>query len=675
MLTDLEKILFLIFAAGTLWWTFIRFRLVYQAVRRGQPENRFDNLAQRFGRAIGLVLIQQPVFKKRPLISFFHAMVFYGFVFYLLVNVVDVFDGYFLFETRGGAWNVFNFLADIFSASVLIGIVALMLRRFLIRPSDFTWSPKTPLHEKVRGGIPRDSAIVGSFIFFHVGSRLMGASAGLGHEGLDSAQPVASAIASAVFMGAPSALFFEHMFWWFALGSILLFFPYFAYSKHIHIFLAPVNIALKKKVPGAYLPIDFEDETKESYGVAKLEDFTWPRLLDAYSCIMCNRCAEVCPATTTGKALNPAAILISERYELNQILPTFAAGQESPRPLLEFALNDEAAFACTTCMACIEVCPVGNEQMVHIIDVRRERVMTAGEFPQEWNNAFRGMERNGNPWGLAAEKRLEWTEGLPFKVQTVAENPDFEMLYWVGCAPAYDPRAQKIARAMAQVLNASGKNWAILGTQESCTGDAARRAGNEYLFAEMAKANIETLNETVGNKPIVTTCPHCFHTIGNDYQDFGGHYNIRHHSQFLEELLKEGQIQVAPEALREATFHDPCYLGRHNRVFDAPREVLQSAGVKLTEPERRRENSFCCGAGGAQFWKEEEEGAERVPENRYRELRGTGVKTLATGCPFCMQMFTIESQKEGEAGMEVMDLAELVAQGIKTSPGVSPAGD
>ncbi len=541
MLTTIEKILFLALAFGAFYFAGAGFLQVYRAIRRGKPEDRFDHPAERVLRALWIVLTQQSVFKKRPLVSFLHALVFYGFVYYFLVNVVDGAEGFLpFFRARGGVWNPFNLAADLLTASVLAGIVGLALRRFLVRPRDFAFAPNVPLHEDARGGVRRDSAVVSIFIFVHVGSRLLSQAAVLAREGGDPFQPVASACA-ALFsaVGPGAAAVFEHVFWWGALGSILVFLPYFPRSKHIHILLSPINLALKKKNPGALAPMDFEKE--ESFGAARLEDLPWPRLLDAYSCIMCNRCQDVCPAYATGKALSPAAILINERFELNRIRPEFAGGKESPRPLLDFALNDEAAWACTTCNACIEVCPVGNEQMLHIMDVRRERVLSAAEFPANLKKAFGGMEQVGNPWAMAPESRLDWAKDLPFPVPTIEQNPDPDVLYWVGCAAAFDPRAQKIAQSMARILNAAGVNWAVLGKQEKCTGDAARRTGNEYLFAQMAAENTETLNG-LAPKQIVTTCPHCLHTIKNEYPDFGGSYAVKHHTDFIDELIKAGKL-------------------------------------------------------------------------------------------------------------------------------------
>jgi Fe-S oxidoreductase len=664
MLTVVEKVLFVLLASGSLYFGGKKFYDVYRVIVRGKPDARLDNLPGRIRHALWIVFTQQSVFKTRPVVSFLHAMVFYGFVFYFLLNVVDVLEGFFAFHARDGVWNPFNLLGDLLTASVLLGVLGLVIRRWIIQPTDFAFAANVPLQDSVRSGIPRDSTIVSAFILFHVGSRLLFKATALAHAGLDPFEPVSS-LAAGLFVGThPASLVgLNHFFWWGALGSILLFIPYFPRSKHIHLFMAPINLALKKDHPGVLQPMDFENE--ETFGASKLEEFSWPRLLDAYSCIMCNRCQDVCPATTTGKALSPSAILINERYELNNIFSNFAAGQESPRPLLDFALNEEAAWACTTCNACVEVCPVGNEQMLHIIDVRRERVLAAAEFPNGLKNAFNHMERAGNPWGISSDERLVWAKDLPFPVLTVDQNADPDVLYWVGCAVAFDPRAQKIARSMAEILNAAGVSWAVIGKTEKCTGDTARRTGNEYLFAQMAAENVAVLDQ-IKAKVIVTTCPHCFHTIANEYPQFGGNYIVRHHTEFIAELVRDGKLQVGLSDDGTVTYHDPCYLGRHNGIFDQPRALIQSTGAKLTEPDRNKTKSFCCGAGGGQFWKEEEPGIERVSTNRYRELKATGAKTVATGCPFCMRMISEETAKEEEGrAPEVLDVAEIVARSLR----------
>ena len=663
MLTVTEKVLFVLLAMTSLYFGGKRFYDVYRVIARGKPDMRFDDLGKRIWNAIWIVLSQQTVFKKRPVVSALHALVFYGFVYYFIVNLVDVVEGFFSIHGRGGLWNPYNFLADLLTASVLIGMVGLILRRFFFRSNDFSFAPNVPVHEDARRGVSWDSTLVAVFILFHVGSRLLYKSSQLAREGTDPFHPVSSFMAGAFSGMSPGVVEgLTHAFWWSALGSILLFIPYFPRSKHIHLFMGPINLALKSDQPGVLRSMDFEQE--EVFGAAKLEEFPWPRLLDAYSCIMCNRCQEACPATTTGKALSPAAILVNERYELNKIFGNFAAGQESPRPLLEFALNDEAAWACTTCNACIEVCPVGNEQMLHIIDVRRERVLSAAEFPNALKNTFNQMEKAGNPWGLSMNERLDWAKSLPFPVPTIAEKASPEVLYWVGCAAAFDPRAQKVAQSMASLLTAAGVDWAVIGKEEKCTGDAARRTGNEYLFTQMAMENIEVL-DAIKPKVIVTTCPHCFHCLAKEYPQFGGSYVVKHHTDYISELIQGGKLRVAAAADGTIAYHDPCYLGRHNGIFDPPRSLITQTGASLAEVERSRSNSFCCGAGGGQFWKEEEKGSERVSTNRYRELKQTGAKKLATSCPFCMRMFTEETAKEEEGtAPEVLDVAELVAKNL-----------
>lgn len=664
MLTVIEKVLFVLLAGAAFYVGGKRFYDVYRAIARGKPDARFDNLSERIRRTLWLVFTQQTVFKKRPLVSFLHALIFYGFVGYFAVNLIDFLEGFFGLQARGGLWNLFNLLADFLTAGVLVGIVGMMLRRFIFRPKDFAFAPNTPVLADVRGGIVRDSQIVATFILFHVGCRLLFKATQLARHGSDPFLPVSSLVASFFSSANPATVeVFNHLFWWGSLGAILCFIPYFVRSKHIHIFAAPIKLALKQDKPGVLQPMDFEKEDAV-FGVAKLEEFTWPRLLDSYACIMCNRCQDVCPANATGKALSPAALLINERYELNKILPSFAAGEASPRPLLEFAINEEATWACTTCNACIEVCPVGNEQMLHIIDIRRERVLSAAEFPKGLQNTFNNMERAGNPWGIAPDERMVWAKDLPFAVPTIAEKPNPAVLYWVGCAVAFDPRAQKIARSIAEIFNQAKLDWAVIGREEKCTGDTARRTGNEYLFAQMAAENVAALDE-IKPKTIVTNCPHCFHTIGNEYPQFGGNYAVKHHTDFINELIRDGKLKVANNGSDSITYHDPCYLGRHNGIFDEPRALLQATGAKLTEPGRNRSNSFCCGAGGGQFWKGEEPGKEGVGANRYRELKQTGAKTVATGCPFCMRMITEETAKEEpEIAMQVMDIAEIVARSV-----------
>jgi Fe-S oxidoreductase len=341
--------------------------------------------------------------------------------------------------------------------------------------------------------------------------------------------------------------------------------------------------------------------------------------------------------------------------------------------LTEFAISEEAVWACTACGACIDICPVGNEPMRDILDIRRGLVLMENNFPEQWQTAFRGMERTANPWNIPSSERMAWAEGL--EVPTIEENPTPEYLWWVGCAPATDNRAQKTARAFAKILNHASLDYAVLGEAETCTGDSARRAGNEYLFYELALNNVEMLNDVKARK-IITTCPHCLHTIQNEYPAFGGEYQVLHHTQLINELIFNGQIRLkgtgeqgslgveehssTPAPLPQITFHDPCYLGRQNQVYDMPRNVLESTRAKLIEMPRHSAKSFCCGAGGAQMWKEEEHGQEAVNTNRFREASNTNANVLAVGCPFCMVMMN-DAAKDAGNQMQILDVAEIVA--------------
>ncbi len=687
-----QKIAFLLFALLTLALGLEGFYRLYLRIRRGtaDPESRFNNLPRRFVYALVTTLTQQRTFKKRPTIGLFHSFIFYGFVFYGLVNLVDAIEGYlpFTVSSENPLGATYNFLADIISFLVLLGVVALVIRRFAL-PSrhDFRFNPRTLLHKDVQHEkITRDSLMVSGFILFHVGSRAIGAGAKIAIEGPDSLQPFATLL-SHLFTPA-NAEFFRIFGYWGALGSVLAFLAYFPYTKHVHIFMAPAKYLVARELTSGVLPsvsINLEAEMESEspqIGANKLEDLAWPRLLDAYACIQCNRCQDVCPATATGKSLSPAALEINKRMELNDLAAqknpfAFAAapfekGTPSPNPLLKFAITPEAAWACTTCGACIEVCPTQNEQMLDIIDIRRNQVMIEGEFPSQLQSAFRGMERAENPWGINHEQRVAWADGL--NVKTTDENPAPDVLYWVGCAASYDPQAQKTARAFVELLNHAEVNFAVLGKKECCTGDSARRAGNEYLYRQLADKNVSTLN-AVHPRLIVASCPHCMNSIGHEYKQIGGDYKVMHHTEYLETLVANKKLTATPGEAT-ITYHDPCYLGRHNGVYDAPRNLLNILSNNTPELPRNRENAFCCGAGGAQFWKEEEEGDQRISDNRFREAQqtlasATGEKILAVGCPFCKSMLGSTPTKADSEDIAIKDVAELLLEGVRRAKGLT----
>jgi len=663
MLTPVEKILFILLAAASLYLAQRYFRQAARIIQRGTGALVFDHLPRRVWRALEVTITQRTVFSARPATSLMHGFVVWGFLFYFLANVGDLIEGFFDVTFLGTGWigDLYRLAGDILSVLILVGMAYFLIRRFVAKAPALAIRENVLVHPRARAGVQRDSLIVGLFIVTHVGARFLGETFWVALNGSDRWQPVANAL-SGVWSGLDhSALEVgEHAMWWLALGTILAFIPYFPYSKHAHLFMGPANYLTRpdRVSLGALEPLDFEDEDQEQFGAARLEHLSKTQIFDAFACIMFKRCQEVCPAYITGKELSPSALEINKRYEIRAHMAALAAGEPSPHLLTDFMLSHSALWGCTTCGACVEICPVGNEPMIDIVDVRRDQVLVQGSFPDELQGAFRGMENNGNPWQIGSS-RMEWANGL--EVPTVEDNPDFEVLFWVGCAGAFDPGGQKIARAFVQILHAAKVNFAVLGESESCTGDSARRAGNEYLFYEMAQANIATLNG-VGARRIVATCPHCFHTLGKEYPTFGGQYEVVHHSQFIDELLRAGRLPLAARDTLNVTFHDPCYLGRHNGVYDAPRHALGAVGVAITEMPRSRSRSLCCGAGGGQFWKEEEPGQGKISAARYAEAAAVGAESVVVGCPFCLRMLSDASQDaQATGGPAVRDIAEVVA--------------
>jgi Fe-S oxidoreductase len=669
LLTTIEKIIFIV---AILLSTYAAYRVSLRIIRvigRGQGSVDWSVIPNRLIEVIFKTGTFQPVFRFRILPSLFHAFVGWAFIFYLLVNVGDVLEGLipnFEFLGVGTLGNLFRLTADVLSVAAIIGMLALIIRRFVMKPDDLTTRQDILISEKARQGIPRDSALVAGFILIHVGARFTGQSYKIAIHGSDPWQPFANALANLwADISLSSLTIGFHILFWLALGTILLFIPYFLYSKHLHLIVAPINFLIRpeRRSTGELSKLNFDDESIEQFGATYIEDLEWELILDAYACIMCYRCQEVCPAYNTGKVLSPAAMEINKRYFLNSEGARLASGERSQIPLTEFAISPEAVWACTACGACNDICPVGNEPMRDILDIRRALVLMENDFPEQLQTAFRGMERTVNPWNVPPTERMKWAEGLV--VPTVDQNPDADLLWWVGCAPATDTRAQKTSRAFAEILNSAGVNYAVLGENEQCTGDSARRAGNEFLFNELALANVELLNE-VKPKLIVTTCPHCLHTISNEYPAFGGNYQVIHHSQLINELINQGQLIIKTENNHTLTFHDPCYLGRQNDIFNDPRQILTLTQANLVEMPRNGRKSFCCGAGGAQMWKEEAEGTVRINADRFQEAQKTGADQLAVGCPFCMVMFN-DAKNDANSNIEVLDIAEIIVQSIDKS--------
>jgi len=668
MLTLLEKILFILFSLAAVYAAWQVGDRIVRIIARGHGKPDWQVARRRLVIVLGKIISLQPTFRVRIIPSIFHALVAWGFFYFLIINLGDLLEAFlpsFTFLGNNRLADLYRLGADLISVGVLAGMSALVLRRWLIRPDNLTSRADILLHPKARAGIRKDSAIIAAFILIHVGARFLGRSVLIALDGSDVWQPFANKVAQ--IWGSVDIKYLiiaSHILFWLAMSAILLLIPYLLYSKHIHLIFAPINYLLKpvRRSIGELSRLNFEDESVEQFGASRLEDLGWEQIMDAYACIMCYRCQEVCPAYATGKVLSPAALEINKRYLLNEEGKRIARGEASSQMLTQFAIPPDAVWACTACGACVDICPTNNEPMRDILDIRRSMVLMENDFPVKLQTAFRGMERTANPWNVPTGERLKWAEGLV--VPTIDENPEPEILWWVGCAPAIDARAQKTARAFAQIMISAGVNFAVLGEQEQCTGDSARRAGNEYLFNELATTNVEILNE-VAPKRIVTTCPHCLHTLRNEYPDFGGNYQVIHHTHLIDELITSGRLNLAKNKDHPIAYHDPCYLGRHNQILSEPRRVLAMNNSQPIELPRHGRKSFCCGAGGAQMWKEEENGTERISANRIQEAIKSGVEILAVGCPFCMVMLT-DAVRSANAQLEVRDVAEIIAGQIDT---------
>lgn len=635
-----------------------------------QPENRFDNAGARIKQMLGVALGQSKIFRDKaagPL----HAGIFWGFLVFLFSASEAVFQGFyheFSWSFLGPVFTAITFSTDLFCAIIIIAIIFAFLRRFVFRIKRLQGDS-----EEVKDAV----IVLGSIFVITVSLLIQNSSLTVMEPNEEWAFRPLSALIGGAIPAASANVIYEAC-WWVHIIFILGFANYLPFSKHFHVYTSLPNVYFSKLGPVNKLdPIDFEAEDVEKFGVVDIDDLGWKSILDSYTCTHCGRCTSVCPANQTGKELSPREIIVQIRERTQDAAPIMlkrkAAGEDSEQPgedeqkILEKQFvgeyeSVEALWQCTTCGACMQECPVMIEHVPAIIGMRRNLVMMEANFPQEIQPSFTNLENNATPWAFSPSERAEWAEGTG--VKTAADNPDFDVLFWVGCAGSYDDRAKKISVAFSKLMQIAGVNFAILGTEEQCNGDIARRAGNEYLADMLVKANIETMNR-YNVKKIVTICPHCFNTFKNEYPDFGGNYEVVHHSRFLNELIAAGKLKIKGDGLGNVAYHDSCYLGRYNAIYKDPRNVISSIpGAKVVEPKRTGDRGFCCGAGGGQMFLEETVG-KRVNVERTEELLETGAKTIAANCPFCMTMLTDGVKAKDLEDVQVKDIAEILLEHVE----------
>jgi len=669
------------------WGAFALFLLVMArrlrvfAATQGVGIDGWADLGRRVGGLVRYAFVQTRMFRDVP-VGVLHYVLFLGSTLLLTANINIVTGGLLQavvgWPFGGLVWHVLTALQNFVAVLVLAAVAVFLFRRLVTRPPRLTLSGQ---------GI----AIL-LFITAVVTTEFFAQGFEAAAHGDIPGAVVANVMAVplrqldvGLVEGAFVGLWWAHVF---VLAAFLLYIPW---TKHFHVYTSFVNIFLRKLRPRGELPaLDLEDESG-SFGVKTIADLTQKDLLDGFTCTECGRCQDACPAWTTGKPLNPKTMIMGIRdmslaaeRTLN-LIPNSPVVRETygladdlapaavATPIVDTAISYEAVWDCVTCGACVEACPVLIEHVDKIVGLRRNLVLEESRFPQELTGAFRNMEGPANPWGQPPSTRTDWTKGLPFDVPTVASLAadggldELEVLYWVGCAAAFDERTKKVARAFVTCLDAAGVRFAILGQEESCTGDPARRMGNDYVFQMLALGNVETLDRyRMGERTIVTACPHCFNSLGNEYGQLGGHYRVVHHSSFLAELVDAGRLVLDPSGLpqRSVTYHDPCYLARYNGIDLAPRSVLEAAGVELREMERHGRQTFCCGAGGGRMWMEETRGT-RINAERTRQALETGAETVAVGCPFCMVMMRDGLADAAPGGsVTARDISELLAEAV-----------
>jgi Fe-S oxidoreductase len=640
---------------GGFFW---RASLLYRLLRLGRNEDRSDSPLRRLRDEIVIYLGQRKLLKRPYYVrGVGHALIFWGFLVITYGSADLLLAGLFGRHLPFTDSGVYAWTLDVFAVAVLAAVIVAVVRRAFVRPPRMHIAP--------------EGYVILGLISFLMLTLLAFESAGIAAGQLETGvtpPPLAGLVnvlsrenAAAVFAGA----------WWAHVVTILAFAVYLPRTKHLHIVTTLPNVYFRSSRPRGALQMIDDIENKETFGAANIRDFSWKQLLDGYTCTECGRCSDNCPALATGKTLDPQKIVLDIRDQLlregPKLLGDAKAATTPPAHWVE--TKPDELWACTTCAACVEACPVTIEHIDKIVDMRRSLTLMEGAAPAEAQRAMTNIERAGNPWGEPRESRGDWAQGLD--IPTFAEKPDAEYLYFVGCAASYDRRNQRVARALAAILKSAGVSFAILGAAETCNGDPARRMGNEYLYQLQAQQNIETLNAAAVKK-VITSCPHCFNTIANEYPQLGGNYEVIHALPLVKKLLDEKKITMRDGAAAEVVaYHDPCYLGRHNGIYDAPRDVLDAVpGVTRAEiAPHNRERGFCCGAGGGRMWMEEKMG-QRVNHRRVDQLLATksGATKVASGCPYCLIMLEEGVGAKGvQESIKPVDVLELVAARLETN--------
>ncbi|MBX5493014.1 MAG: (Fe-S)-binding protein [Chloroflexi bacterium] len=650
-------------------------RLV-RLLRAGAPDPRFDRPWERLRQVVTDVLGHGRLLATRRYSGLLHLFIFWGFVILTIGTIEHFLHGLVPGAQLPllGAWGPYRFSQDLFNVLVLVGVAMAFYQRLVLRPPRLTYNA--------------DALLILGLIGALMVTNLLAAGARIALHPLpvDGWMPVSQTIAG-LLRGAPpgwqEALY--RVGWWGHVLLVLGFLVYIPHSKHLHIVTAAPNVYLRSLRPkGELRPIDIERalENDEPVGVSRIEQLSWKDLLDTYSCTECGRCQAECPASLSGKELSPKYLILDLKEHLlhdeaarllTRRSPTSGNGEaeaasgaapgEPRRALVGEVIHDQVLWDCVTCRACMDACPVFIEHVPKIVEMRRHLVMEASRILPEWQKLFDNVEASGNPWRFPRHARADWAKGLG--IPTLAERPDAEYIFWVGCAGSYDERNIKVSQALARLLERAGVSYAILGREESCTGDPVRRVGNEYLFQMQAQQNIATLQQYMPKK-IVTACPHCFNTLGVEYRAFGGSFEVIHHAQLLDRLVAEGRLRPQERLAATLTYHDPCYLGRYHDIYDPPRRALEAIpGVRLTEMERHRERGFCCGAGGGHAFCEERTG-RRINHLRVEQALAVQPQGVATACPYCLMMFEDGARaKEVYETLPVADVAELLERATR----------